>query len=539
MAAIGVYWRTLRYLKVRQILGRGGMQIGACVPAGRDAPSRRASSGEWVVPARRRQSLVGASRFRFLGREASLGTGGWDPPQEERLWRYNLHYFDDLNAEGAQHRSEWHTALLSRWIAENVPARGTGWEPYPTSLRVVNWVKWMQTMEDPAPEWLESLALQVRWLTRRIEWHLLGNHLFANAKALFVAGMFFCGPEPDRWRRRAIRILEPELHEQVLDDGGQIERTPMYHRLALEDVLDMLLFIKRYGEPDHSTVQLKVRLQDCAERMWSWAEAMQFRDGSMPRFNDTAEGIAPSHLELTRVAKELNLRAPGKPRVPVHVLSDTGYVRLNWDEATAFLDVAPIGPDYNPGHAHADTLSFELEIGDRQVVVNRGTSCYGQGARREYERSTAAHSTVELAGLSSSETWSGFRVGRRARPRDLSISSSQVTCAHDGYRYLRGRPLHRRTWTMRKRSLLVEDEVGAEHPAIARFHLAPGLRAETEGTDALLILSGAEEVVRVRFEAGWLRTVTCRQAIAFGELLTADTIELGLERGRASTYWTW
>ncbi len=35
---------------------------------------------------------------------------------------------------------------------------------------------------------MRSLAIQARYLTRRLEHHLLGNHLLANAKALVYAG---------------------------------------------------------------------------------------------------------------------------------------------------------------------------------------------------------------------------------------------------------------------------------------------------------------------------------------------------------------
>src|SRR5690606_16865601 len=111
---------------------------------------------------------------------------GWDSPKEEKLWRYNLHYFDYLNVEGAAELGSNHASLARRWIEENRPPVGTGWEPYPTSLRIVNWMKWQLTRERAEPWMNASLAMQVRWLVRRLEWHLLGNHLFANAKALFL-----------------------------------------------------------------------------------------------------------------------------------------------------------------------------------------------------------------------------------------------------------------------------------------------------------------------------------------------------------------
>ena len=66
--------------------------------------------------------------------------------------------------------------------------------------------------------------MQARWLARRVEWHLLANHLFVNAKALVFAGLFFEGPEADRWLSTGISILREEIDEQILPDGAQFER---------------------------------------------------------------------------------------------------------------------------------------------------------------------------------------------------------------------------------------------------------------------------------------------------------------------------
>jgi uncharacterized heparinase superfamily protein len=133
-------------------------------------------------------------------------------------------------------------------------------------------------------------------------------------------------------------------------------------------------------------------------------------------------------------------------------LAPSGYVRLQFADAVAIIDVASIGPDYLPGHAHADTLSFEFSLGTERVIVNGGTSVYGEGPQRQFERSTAAHSTVEIDGADSSEVWSGFRVARRALVQDVQIQersdSVAVSAAHDGYGRLPGKPIHRRAWTL-------------------------------------------------------------------------------------------
>ena len=248
MSSPGTLWRTVRHLKARQLLGRVVFRLSRPRVRPGPAPARRTLRGVWAEPAHREPSLVGPTRWRLLNVEGDLADLGWDHPDVEKLWRYNQHYFDDLNALDAPDRRGWHVALLARWVADNPPARGSGWEPYPTSLRIVNWVKWWLGGAPCPPEALDSLAAQSRWLRQRLEWHLLGNHLFANAKALVFAGLFFDGDEATDWLACGLRILARELLEQVLADGGQFERSPMYHALAFEDVLDLINMARAAGD---------------------------------------------------------------------------------------------------------------------------------------------------------------------------------------------------------------------------------------------------------------------------------------------------
>jgi len=203
MPAFLTYWNTIRYLRPTQLYGRVLFRLAKPRIDLRPAPPQRPiAGGNWTIPARRRRSLVGPTSFRFLNETRDLTDCGWDDISIPGLWRYNLHYFDDLNAEGAAQRAQWQLALLSRWVRENRPTEGVGWEPYPTSLRIVNWIKWTLSGNRLPPECVESLGLQARWLSRRLETHLLGNHLFTNAKALVFAGLFFEGADARAWLGR-------------------------------------------------------------------------------------------------------------------------------------------------------------------------------------------------------------------------------------------------------------------------------------------------------------------------------------------------
>jgi uncharacterized heparinase superfamily protein len=539
------YWNTLRYLKPVQFYGRLWFRLHRPRLDGVAAPTLRAGQGGWQPPAARAPALSGPATFRFLNREHPLPEqGGWNDVAQEKLWLYNLHYFDDLNAQGAAQREPWHRALLQRWVAENPPTGGNGWEPYPTSLRIVNWVKWALAGNRLPAACMPSLMLQARWLARRLEWHLLGNHLFANAKALVLAGLFFEGPEADAWRAKGLTIIASQLPEQVLADGGNFERSPMYHAIFLEDLLDLVNAAGHW--PGRVPAAQVAGWREAAARMLRWLQGMTHPDGQIALFNDAALGVAPDLAALQAYAARLGIAAPRQEVSAGGMIhfSDSGHVRLEQGSAVAFLDVAPVGPDYLPGHAHADTLSFELSVFGQRAVVNGGTSCYGTGPQRLRERGTAAHSTVEVAGENSSEVWGGFRVARRSRPfglkTDLRDDRVEVACSHDGYRRLPGQPVHRREWHMDAAGLTVFDSVaGANHAAVARFILHPLTHVNSTNVGVWQLTLAGGQGICVRVVKGVASLEPASYAPEFGKVMATMCLAVALVAGESRVVFEW
>lgn len=478
------YWETMRHLRSPQIWGRLVHRLYTPGPPPRMPAPLRAQPNTWTLPARRKPSVTGQGRFVFLNVHGDLATDGWDGRGKEKLWRYNQHYFDDLNAYEAPLRSAWHYELLAAWIEQNPPAIGTGWESYPTSLRIVNWIKWSLAGGVADPAFLNSLATQVRWLSHRLETHLLGNHLFVNAKALVFAGSYFAGEEADVWRRVGSQLLKREILEQILPDGGHFERSPMYHALAFEDMLDLYNLAQCFAKDRVRDTDICVDIgRETLQKMWHWLHTMSHPDGDLALFNDTAGGIAPSVQELDGYARRLGLEQP--VGVGTAYLSDSGYARLQCGRAILLFDAAPVGPDYLPAHAHADTLSFELSFAGVQVFVNSGTSLYSEGKERLRQRGTKAHNTVVIDEQNSSEVWGSFRVARRAYTHDISLlhqaDMQQVSASHNGYARLRGRPVHRRCVTLRPHGCMVADRIeGMFQCAQSRFHFHPAVEVSVD-----------------------------------------------------------
>jgi len=531
------YWHTLKYLRPIQIYGRVWFSLYKPIPDLSPPPPLRARYGRWVEPARLKPSLVGPQEFYFCGTQASLDSVGWDGPDMERLWRYNQHYFEDLVAQGANERRDWHQALVHRWVTDNPPGKGVGWEPYPTSRRIINWIKWALEGGKIEEKAIHSLAVQARWLEKRIEWHLLGNHLLANATALIFAGIFFEGSEAERWLQKGIRILDAQLTEQILEDGGHFELSPMYHAVVLRDMLDLYNLATVYSQ----IPILKERLigwTDIINRMRRWLLVMSHPDGDIAFFNDAAFGVAPSTAELENYSYRLGLQSVPSPSDGVTHLKQSGYIRLQGNSAVAILDCAPIGPDYQPGHAHADTLSFELSVGKQRVLVNSGTSTYEAGEERMRQRGTASHNTVTIDGQNSSEVWACFRVARRANLTDLSIEQQgpeiDVRARHDGYYWLKGSPVHERYWFFSSNKLSIEDRVrGKSKVAVSRFHIHPECMVGFYERKGMIERPGLK--VKFEIEGGKAQIEGVSWYPQFGQSISAKCLSVYLVDGRMRT----
>ncbi len=407
-------------------------------------------------------------RFRFLADEREVGDG-WSPEDAPQLWLYHLHYFEWAWTFAAHPDAEWaRDAFASRWRSWTHAThfgRGDAWSAYVVSLRAWSLCGVHSRLVAGTPvdaDVVGHLRLATAFLRRSLELDVGGNHLVKNLKALVGLGVFL---GDDGLVRRSSRRLAQQVGVQVLADGGHFERSPSYHCQVLGDLIDVGQLLATTGHPPVDG------LDEAVSGMRRWLGAMLLPDGDVPLFND-----------CTLVGRErLALLEPApRPDERLVVLQPSGYVVMcPGPRLHLVADVGPPCPPELPAHAHADCLSFELAVDGLRTVVHTGTSTYAPGERRQFERSTRAHNTVEVDGADQSEVWGTFRVARRARPtlhRAVGDGDGpiEVTASHDGYRRLEGRPVHTRTWRVTADEVEIVDRVDGEglHQVAVRVHLA-------------------------------------------------------------------
>jgi uncharacterized heparinase superfamily protein len=526
--------RTLRPLKASQIAWRVLYLVRRRVettPLGRVGPGTRRAAGEppAVRPGLPSVPLLHPHPGDAAGLAAELAQGcltllnrqlpfrggpDWrmlGGRSEDRLWVYTLHYHgwllalaEAVAAGGDAGIADVLADHLADWL--DVCAAGApgfthyAWNSYAIATRLSNWCRMFQRL--PAAFWadrpgladcfLRSLALQAAYLDCHLEWDLRGNHLIRDALGLAWAGRFLSGPAARRWLDRATALAVDQVAEQVLADGGHFERSPMYHAHVMEDLLALALLLE-----DEAAGRA---LRDAWRRMSDYLAWARHPDGGVPLFNDAGLGSAPEPDALLRAGATLGVAADPAPRRGGRRFPETGLVVWHGGPWSLFFDVGPVGPDYQPGHAHADTLALECSYRGRRLFVDPGTYGYDRDDRRHYDRSTDAHNTVSVDGRDSSEVWHIFRVGRRAYPLGVRVESRgdglTASASHDGYDHLPGRPRPTRRVEVREGGpLTVSDRVDGRgrHDVRGGLLLDPGWTADA-APGGWLLTSGPDRV---------------------------------------------
>lgn len=416
-----------------------------------------------VILIKKQGFLCNQKDFSFLNVTSSFNS--WNDTSKGMLWAYNLNYMDWL----CQEEMDFKTGAV--WIdkfIDELPLNKVGLDPYPIALRGINWIKFIclhkeQVDAKNLERWNTSLYSQYRLLERKLEYHLLGNHLLEDAFSLFIGALYF---SDKRLYKKAVRLLYRELDEQILPDGAHYELSPMYHCILLERLLDC------YNFSSHNRIfpqQEKTDgfLKEKAVLMLGHLEEVVYSDGSIPLLNDAAYGIAPTASQLFAYARRLDISWE-----PV-LMKECGYRKMANERMELILDVGNVISSYQPGHSHADALNYELRTDGKPFIIDTGISTYDKTERRQYERGTSAHNTVVVDGHDSAEVWGGFRMARRAEVSIVSEEINHVVAKHSGVEKGLG---HNRSFKLHSTNMEITDEVHIGHEGISYIHFAPDVR---------------------------------------------------------------
>ena len=312
------YYQTLKYLKKSQIkyLVKNRLERGKKAITDIQAPSFGKLS-IWMPRLdehsdyQRRFCLeeILEGKVTLLHENGTPGGKNWANPDKSHLWNFNLHYLEFLIPVAAAFRDtedsvyyECFKDYCQKWISDNRDGTGDGWHPYTISLRLTNlWIcmdafdELLKEDEVFFRELNNSMYAQYLHLQKKLELHLLGNHYFENLKAVMLGALYF--KEPGIYDEYKFKFQE-EIEEQILPDGVHYERSLMYHKIILEDLM-------RTAKAVHAADRLLYQelltvIRKMADAMYSLEDGM----GHTPLFNDAGDNVARTMVSLLAALRD-------------------------------------------------------------------------------------------------------------------------------------------------------------------------------------------------------------------------------------------
>ena len=425
----------------------------------------------------------------YLAGHAREFRGFDDPPADAGApWLSKAHGFSwllHLKALESGPARDLARHMAAGWIAAHDRWTPLAWRPDVLAERLINWFTHFAFIAEDGDGILASASAQARHLARAVAGMDRDARLLHALKGLIYCGICLAGH--GRLLETGLRLLEEETEHQILPDGGHIERSPTLQEDLFRDYLDLRAALSAaHREPPDW-------LEGTIERMAPLLRGFRHGDGGLAIFNDSFEGEAD--------AIDAVLAQGGVKGKPLSSAPHTGYHRLS---AAGTLIIADVGQPAPPGadrHAHAGTLAFEMSVGKERLIVNCGARADEDW--RTALRSTAAHSTLAVDDVNSSDIISGKGLGRRPSEviasRRESDGSLFIEASHDGYRKPFGLVHLRRVYLAADgEDVRGEDALtgsGGRRFAL-RFHLHPRVQAS-------MVRDGTEVLLRQPSGAGW------------------------------------
>lgn len=448
------------------------------------------------------------------------------------------------------------------WIFHNPQSCGLHWaRAMEVALRAMHWI-FSAHFFAHAPElrprfWnelLRSLFRHGAFIRSHLEIsrdrhgrRLTANHYLANVAGLVLLGILFHQTrEGQEWLSFGVRELNNEMQSQVYSDGVHFEASTHYHKLAAE------LFLCATRAALHHGIPFERDYLERLKKMIKFLRAVLKPNGTLPLLgDDDASGLAifntrrdahrvrsSAEIFLSRIDEVFDERLSRAEKdslrmtnletkhcaLTSNAFSASGIYILRHRDDYLITDCGPCGQNGNGGHAHNDSLSFELSAGGEDFILDPGTFTYTADEKgRNHFRSTAMHNVVmvdeeEMQPFKRHEL---FALPENAPPQVLAFETharyDYLAAEHYGYTRLHEPIVHRRHFLFNKedRFWLIRDEMlgRGTHRYCLHLHLAPcAIRASPEELCAqaeqrgvrLAVFPYRNGHIRMQLATGWI-----------------------------------
>lgn len=464
-------------------------------------------------------------------------------------------------------------AQVEDWIRCNPLRYGVNWVcTMDVALRAVNWLwgyayfRHSPVLDDAFHLLLHrSLLAHGRHILDNLEWSekATGNHYLSDIVGLIYLGILLPEfKEAQNWRQFGLGELEKEIQKQIYSDGVNFEASTNYHRLSTELFLSATLLAERNG------FNFSRIYDERLEQMISVVYAISRPDGTVPVIGDQDNGrvhrlkvwsvpemewqdfrpllalgaVWKNNLDWALIAQDSWEEAVwmfGIHAAKVHdqinsqsllpkpistSLAEGGWYVLRDQNFHVVAELGPNGQNGNGGHAHNDSLSFDLFCQGQSWICDPGSYLYtADYDARNLFRSTQMHNTVSSDEYEQNQfdPYELFKLNSDIAPRLVhwEVTDTFTLLAGEFASHTTAGMMHRR-WFYLAHGLnlmvLTDCVRGNENQRRVIFHFAPGVVANVcqeplpgivlVGKDKtrLWILDLERDYEKILVEQGWI-----------------------------------
>ena len=403
--------------------------------------------------------------FGLITKKVNFNNWSYNSPN--LLWEYNLFYFDFLFSRKFISNKSLCLKLINKCIIISyLKKKHTMWDAYPTSMRLINLIKFCIFHNINSYKINESIFNHIEHLKKNLEYRLDANHLLTNLIAINFGNLFL--KSEDNTSLEYNKILFNEIKIQF-ENYLHYEKTPSYHNLLTEKLIEYII-VKKY---------LKIKISNneylLIKNLINTSKNFSHPDNYPVFFNDTNfDCLNFKQLEklFKTNFKKINFSFSEKQL-------DRSFLVLKNKKIFLISKCCGPNPVFNPGHSHADVLSFEVSLNNKRFIINKGISTYSDIKQRNKERSTKSHNCLYINDENSSQIWSLFRIGKKSKIKELNINLKKkiIECSHDGFSKIFKNILHKRKWNIISNKIFIDDKIiGYSGDFFLNFNFSPAVK---------------------------------------------------------------
>jgi len=410
-------------------------------------------------------------------------------------WRDYLNSFlwlKDLSTLRTNESRIFFRNFLSNWLNKNKYFNEISWKEETVSKRMFSLLTNLSFYFDTANEDFQNRVARYIFVQTKFLFH---NYRFRKReiftiKALILSSL--CIKNLEKKFPTLIDDFQKLLQEDILEDGMHYKRSPSQHFFFLCSIIDIRNFLSNAKKP------IPIQLNDKIDEMVNVLKFFRIADGQLSIFNE--------HDYIDSIKIENVIKKGGRKikKIP-SILHSSGFHRVSKNKLTFLMDC---GQPSN-ANTYAGSLSFEFSHQKNKIVVNCGSPFINNKKWHEAMRSTAAHSTLNLDEVNSSDIFfNKINKTRKAQVWSEKYEENNlvwINSAHSGYRKLFG-IVHNRKIHIDPLNLTIKGQdylakpIKGNHNIAKNFYILFHIHPEIE----LNVTSSKKKVVlKLKNNIGW------------------------------------